>query len=131
MKRNPIFRPGTNISIKTPYHTYDATISFYKDLIGLELLEETESSTVFNFGSINLWIDKVSNLSHPDVWLELHTDDINKTNQYLGDNVERRDEVEDLPPNFFGFWISSPNGIIHLILEDKELKKSSESISSK
>ena len=67
----PQFSGGANIAIKCPSHTYDQTVSFYRDTLGLPLIEEEKDGCIFQFGPNRLWIDKVPNLSHPDIWLEL------------------------------------------------------------
>ena len=72
---SPNFSGGANIAIKCPYHTYEQTIAFYRDTLGLPLLEEEAEGCIFQFGPVRLWIDRVPNLSHPDIWLELETND--------------------------------------------------------
>lgn len=112
----PMFTGGTNIAIKLPHHTYVQTVSFYRNILGLPLIETTDQSCVFQFGAIRLWLDRVSNLSQPDIWLEVHTDDTQAAASYLSDQgVPRRDEVEPLPDDLDGFWIASPDGTIHLV----------------
>lgn len=116
----PTFSGGSNIAIKVPAHTYDATIAFYRDTLALPLLEEVENGCTFQFGSIQLWIDKVPNLSHPDVWLELQTNDTEAAARYLQvHGVPRRDEVEHLQDEFDGFFISDPAGVIHLVVGEE------------
>ncbi len=118
---NPQFSGGVNIAIKCPYHTYEATLAFYRDTIGLPLLEEEPEGSVFQFGNIRLWLDRVPNLSHPDIWLELQTNDTEAAASYLKVNgVPRRDEVEQLREDFDGFWVSSPAGTIHLVVGDED-----------
>ena len=112
----PNFAGGANIAIKTPAHTFDQTIAFYRDTLKLPLIQESESSYAFQFGKVVLWIDRVSNLSHPDLWLELRTNDTKAASRFLADQgVPQRDEVEELPKDLDGFWISSPSGVIHLV----------------
>jgi len=75
----------------------------------------------FQFGPNRLWLDRVPNLSHPDIWLELETNDTEAAASYLKINgVPRRDEVEQLREDFDGFWISDPAGVIHLVVGDEE-----------
>src|SRR5256886_14738562 len=71
----PQFSGGANIAIKCPSHTYDQTVAFYRDTLGLPLIEEEAEGCIFQFGPNRLWIDKVPNLSHPDIWLEIETND--------------------------------------------------------
>jgi hypothetical protein len=64
----------------------------------------------------------VPNISHPDIWLELETNDTESAAAYLKNHgVARRDEVEQLREDFDGFWISDPAGIIHLVVGDEEV----------
>ena len=71
----PQFSGGANIAIKCPSHTYEATVRFYRDTLGLPLIEEEDEGCIFQFGPNRLWVDRVPNLSHPDIWLELETND--------------------------------------------------------
>ncbi|MFL6539711.1 MAG: VOC family protein, partial [Chthoniobacterales bacterium] len=117
----PQFSGGANIAIKCPYHTYDATIAFYRDTLGLPVIEEEADGCIFQFGPNRLWIDKVPNISHPDIWLELETNDTEAAASYLKINgVPRRDEVEQLREDFDGFWISDPAGVVHLVVGDED-----------
>ena len=87
----------------------------------LPLIEEEEDGCIFQFGPNRLWIDRVPNLSQPDVWLELETNDTEAAAAYLKINgVPRRDEVEQLREDFDGFFISAPSGVIHLVIGDEE-----------
>ena len=115
-QNSPSFKGGLNVAIKSPHHTYEQTIEFYQYVLGLPLLEKHEDSCVFQFGPVRLWLDRVANLSHLDIWLEVETSDVAAASSYLQDQgVARRDEVEALPDQFDGFWISSPSGVIHLV----------------
>ncbi len=60
---SPNFSGGANIAIKCPYHTYEQTIAFYRDTLGLPLIEEEAEGCIFQFGPVRLWIDRVPNLS--------------------------------------------------------------------
>src|SRR5438132_3810510 len=116
----PQFSGGANIAMKVPAHTYDATVAFYRDTLGLPLLEEVEHGVTFQFGPVRLWIDKVPNLSHPDIWLEIGTNDTQAAERYLKvHDVPRRDEVEELHEDFDGFFISDPAGVIHLVVGEE------------
>ena len=61
----PQFSGGANIAIKCPSHTYEQTVAFYRDTLGLPLIEEEKDGCIFQFGPNRLWIDSVPNLSHP------------------------------------------------------------------
>ena len=117
----PHFSGGANIAIKCPSHTYDQTVAFYRDTLGLPLMEEEPDGCIFQFGPNRLWIDKVPNLSHADIWLELETNDTEAAASFLKINgVARRDEVEPLREDFDGFWIADPAGVIHLVIGHEE-----------
>jgi catechol 2,3-dioxygenase-like lactoylglutathione lyase family enzyme len=114
---SPNFSGGANIAIKCPYHTYEQTIAFYRDILGLPLIEEETEGCIFQFGPVRLWIDRVPNISHPDIWLELETNDTESAAAYLkSQGVTRRDEMEQLREDFDGFWVSDPAGVIHLVV---------------
>ena len=119
---SPQFSGGANIAIKCPSHTYEQTVSFYRDTLALPLIEEEPEGCIFQFGPNRLWIDKVPNLSQPDIWLELETNDTEAAAAFLKiHGVARRDEVEQLREDFNGFFISAPNGVIHLVVGPEEL----------
>ena len=118
----PQFSGGANIAIKCPSHTYDQTVAFYRDTLGLPLIEEEAEGCIFQFGPNRLWIDKVPNLSHPDIWLEIETNDTEAAGAFLKiHGVVRRDEVEELRVDFNGFFISAPAGVIHLVVVSEEV----------
>ena len=118
----PQFSGGANIAIKCPSHTYEQTVAFYRDTLGLPLIEEEKDGCIFQFGPNRLWIDNVPNLSHPDIWLELETNDTEAAASFLKvHGVSRRDEVEQLREDFNGFFISAPNGVIHLVVGPEEV----------
>src|SRR6266480_4860091 len=75
----------------------------------LPLIEEETDGCIFQFGPNRLWIDKVPNLSHPDIWLEIETNDTDAASSFLNvHGVARRDEVENLREDFNGFIVSQP-----------------------
>lgn len=118
----PQFSGGANIAVKCPAHTYDQTVAFYRDTLGLPLIEEEADGCIFQFGPNRLWIDKVPNLSHPDIWLEIETNDTEEAASVLKvHGVQRRDEVEQLREDFNGFFISDPSGLIHLVVGPEEV----------
>ena len=90
----PQFSGGANIAIKCPSHTYEQTVGFYRDTLNLPLIEEEADGCIFQFGPNRLWIDKVPNLSHPAIWLEIETNDTEGAAAFLKvHGVARRDEV--------------------------------------
>lgn len=118
------FTPGDNIAIKVPAHEYEQTVHFYHAVLGFEQIQDTSThnseSTRFRFGDKTLWIDCIDGLSQAEVWLEVCTDDLEQAAQYLDSHhCQRRDEIEPLPADFRGFWISSPANLIHLVHERK------------
>ena len=116
MSSKPAFRGGRNIAMKVPPHLYDTTVRFYRDVIGLPVIERLAPSVVFEFGACRLWIDSVDGVSQAELWLELNTDDVSAAASHLESaGAVRRDEIEPLPEGFQGYWISSPASIIHLV----------------
>lgn len=110
------FRGGRNIALKPPAHQYQASVAFYRDVLGLEPLASHEQSEAFAFGSLVLWIDRMERLSQAEVWLEVVTGDVAAAEAWLeGAGVDRVDAVEPLPDGFRGFWIVNPAGLVHLV----------------
>jgi predicted enzyme related to lactoylglutathione lyase len=120
----PAFTPGKNLAMKVPVHEYEKTVSFYRDILGLEQVDSPSpnsyESVAFKFGDKKLWIDKIEGISQAEIWLEVITDDLETVAKYIEENkCVRRDEIEPLPKGLKGFWISNPANIIHLITEAK------------
>lgn len=112
----PHFRGGRNIAMKLPSHQFDETVAFYRDTLKLPMLKEEPEICGFDFGGVDLWLDRVPAMSQAELWLELETPDTEAAAAYLADaDVVRCDEVEPLPEGFDGLWISSPANIIHLV----------------
>ncbi|RJF97424.1 hypothetical protein [Noviherbaspirillum saxi] len=121
MTTKPKFTAGRNIALKVPPHLYEATIQFYRNVLGLKEITKHAPSVVFEFGSNNLWIDRVPGISQAETWLEVVTDDIAAASEHLkAAGVVRCDEIEPLPEGLQAFWVSSPASIIHLVCEDTE-----------
>jgi catechol 2,3-dioxygenase-like lactoylglutathione lyase family enzyme len=119
----PIYSGGKNIAIKVPPHEWEKSVAFYRDILGLPMIENNLPSAtptvVFQFGDIQLWVDRVESMSQAEIWLEVNTSDITASAQHLQQaGVVRRDEIE--PLDFEAFWVSSPGGIIHLISRDED-----------
>lgn len=116
---NPSFSGGANLALKVPLHLYEQTVAFYRDTLGLPLVEEEPEGCIFQFGPMRLWVDKAPQLSKTDVWLELETSDTEAAARYLKNHeVARRDEIEALPEDFDGFFVTDPAGTIHLVVGD-------------
>jgi hypothetical protein len=118
------FEGGRNIAMKVPPHLWEQTVGFYRDTAGLEVIKEQSTeieSVCFRFGANQLWIDKVPTLSQSELWLELKVEDSSTAEEYLAtSDTTRCDEIEPLPPDFRGFWIQSPAGIVHIVSEKGE-----------
>ncbi|MEM7736486.1 MAG: hypothetical protein AAF267_11915 [Deinococcota bacterium] len=112
----PEFSGGRNIAMKVPPHLWQETVTFYQDVIGLDVIPTKSPSVCFAFGANRLWIDHVDGLSQAELWLELSTLDVQgAASHFEKAGIVRRDEIEPLPENFEGFWIQSPASIIHLV----------------
>lgn len=121
MTKKATFTAGRNIAMKVPPHQYEATIHFYRDVLGLEEITKHAPSVGFKFGYNNLWIDRVPGISQAETWLEIVTDDLESASVHLREaGIVRCDEIEPLPKGFQGFWVSSPASIIHLVCKDSE-----------
>ena len=112
----PSFAGGRNIAMKVPPHQWEATVAFYRDVLGLKLLENHLPNVGFEFGSNQLWIDRVEGMSQAELWLELAASDIPEAAKHLAKaGVVRCDAIEPLPEGYEGFWIASPAAIIHMV----------------
>ena len=113
------FAGARNIAMKVPPHLWQETVQFYRDILALKVIEHAASvppSVGFEFGANQLWIDRVDGLSQAELWLELTANDVQKAAEQLKSaGVVRRDEIEQLPAGFEGFWIQNPASIIHLV----------------
>ncbi|MBS7662419.1 hypothetical protein I0D00_10795 [Pseudomonas lalucatii] len=119
MDKKVKFTAGRNIAMKIPPHQYDATVQFYREVLGLREISEHAPAVGFHFGANNLWLDRVAGLSQAETWLEVITDDIEAASAHLeAAGVVRCDEIEPLPQGMQAFWISSPAAIIHLVCKD-------------
>jgi catechol 2,3-dioxygenase-like lactoylglutathione lyase family enzyme len=115
------FSAGRNIAMKVPPHLYDATVHFYRDVLCLKEIAKHAPAIGFEFGSNNLWIDRVPCMSQTETWLEVITDDIvAAAGQLQAAGIVRCDDIEPLPKGFQAFWISSPASIVHLVCKDTE-----------
>ena len=120
MRSRPVFRPGKNVAMKVPPDEFDATVAFYRDIVGLKRLRRGNANSVgFEFGGKNLWIDRVPALSQAEIWLEISTRDTKAAAQHLKTkHVVRADAIEPLPADLDAFWIKNPAGIVHLVCND-------------
>ncbi|KAB2342187.1 VOC family protein [Actinomadura rudentiformis] len=122
----PEFTAGLNIAMKIPKAQYEATVAFYRDTLGFDVKEEEVSyaptvsrAHTVRFGPNTLWLDCVDTYSQPDVWLQLHTDDLDAAAATLaGTGIRPCDEVEPLKDlEFRTHWIKNPAGVVHLLAE--------------
>lgn len=118
----PAFAGGVNIALKIPRVHFAKTLAFYRDILGFEP-EEVPSGTPsvsgcyrFSFGPNTIWLDEVDSYSQSDIWLELQTDNIKAATEHLhAQQIPLRDELEKLPEDVNGHWISDPAGNILLL----------------
>lgn len=119
MKATPNFSGGRNIAMKVPPHLWEATVRFYRDVLGLAIIEHEPTvppSLGFEFGANQLWVDRVDSVSQAEIWLELTTPDVQRAAGHLESaGIVRRDEIEPLPDGFDGFWVQNPASIIHIV----------------
>ena len=114
----PQIEGGINIAMKVPSHQYEATIAFYRDVVGLEPFDAKAPAKGFVLGPNRLWIDEATAYSQAEVWLELFTPDHRAALGHLAENgVVRCDAVEDLGEGFRGGWIVNPANIVHMVRE--------------
>lgn len=109
---------GVDIAMKVPPHQYQATLAFYRDVVGLKPITEKAPSVGFELGPNKLWIDEAPALSQAEVWLEFFTADAAAaTDHFAKAGATRCDKIEPLPDGFRGFWIASPANIVHMVRE--------------
>lgn len=111
-------RGGINIAMKVPTHQFEATIRFYRDVVGLKPFTEKAPAIGFELGPNRLWIDEAPTMSQAEVWLELFTDDFQGALSRLEEaGTVRCDQIEPLGEGFRGGWIMSPANIVHMVRE--------------
>ncbi|MGF1630032.1 MAG: VOC family protein [Kiloniellaceae bacterium] len=109
---------GIDIALKVPPHQYEATLAFYRDVVGLKTIEDKAPAVGFELGPNRLWIDPAPALSQAEIWLELFSDDFPRAAEQLAQaGVVRCDAIEPLPDGFRGGWFISPAGIVHMVRE--------------
>ena len=121
---NPQFRGGQNIAMKLPKAQFEQTVAFYRDVLGMDVVDESEADVAagvqqcssVQFGPVKLWFDRVDNYASAELWLELFTDDVERAASHLAEHgVSPQDELEPLPKGMEGHWITNPVGIPHLV----------------
>ncbi|MGI9381802.1 MAG: hypothetical protein ACR2PO_01510 [Methyloligellaceae bacterium] len=104
--------------MKLPPHQFDATLAFYRDTLGLTVVESEDGCALIDYGAIRLWLDRTATVSQAEIWLELKTNETDAAAAHLDKaGVVRCDAIETLPNGFRGFWIASPANIVHLVAE--------------
>jgi predicted enzyme related to lactoylglutathione lyase len=123
---NQRFEAGINIAIKIPKSKYDKTVSFYKNILKLEVEEKPIDNPTISrthevkFGNNIIWLDCVDNYTHSETWLQLTVPNVEEaTNYLLLNGVETCDEIEELPKNMH--WIQDPAGTV-FNLQERETK---------
>ena len=112
------FTGGLNIAMKVPSHQYEATLAFYRDVVGLTPFDDKAPAKGFILGANRLWIDEAPTYSQAEVWLELFTPDHAAALAHLeGNGTARCDAIEALGEGFRGGWIVNPAGIVHMVRE--------------
>jgi len=120
------FEAGINIAIKIPKSKYDQTVTFYRNILKLEVEEKpiynpTVSKThQVKFGNNIIWLDCVDNYTRSETWLQLTVPNIDEATKYLkSKGVETCYEIEELPKNMH--WIMDPAGtVFNLQLTDNK-----------
>ena len=120
------FEAGINIAIKIPKSKYEKTVTFYRDILKLEVEEKPiDNPTVsrtheVKFGNNIIWLDCVDNYTHSETWLQLTVPNVEEAANYLQLNgVETCDEIEELPEEMH--WIQDPAGTV-FNLQKRETK---------
>lgn len=114
------FKGGINIAIKIPKSKYEKSVTFYRDILNLEVTEKPINNPTVSrthevkFGNNTLWLDCVDNYTHSETWLELNTPDVAKAADYLKSRgIETCDELEEIPEG--NHWIMDPAGTVFII----------------
>lgn len=123
---NPEFEAGINIAIKIPKSKYEKTVTFYRDILKLEVEEKPiENPTVsrthqVKFGHNIIWLDCVDNYTHSETWLQLTVPNVEEATDYLqAKGIDTCDELEELPENMH--WITDPAGTV-FNLQQREIR---------
>ncbi|WP_079241355.1 VOC family protein [Chryseobacterium indologenes] len=121
---NPKFEAGINIAIKIPKNKYEKTVTFYREILKLEVEERPINNPTVSrthevkFGNNIIWLDCVDNYTHSETWLQLTVPDVETATEYLKLNgVETCDEIEELPDNMH--WITDPAGTVFNLQQKK------------
>lgn len=109
---------GINIAMKVPTHQFEATVAFYRDVVGLKPFNDKPPAIGFELGPNRLWIDEAPVMTQAEVWLELFTNESRAALRQLENaGVVRCDAIEPLGEGFRGGWIMNPANIVHMVRE--------------
>lgn len=114
------FSGGVNIAIKIPKHKYEQTVTFYRDVLKLQVEEKPITNPTVSrthevkFGPNIVWLDCVDNYTHSEVWLELRTPDVESATNYLASKgINTVDDIEEIPKDMH--WIMDPAGTVFIL----------------
>ena len=114
------FTGGTNIALKIPKHKYEEAVRYYRDVLKLQVKEAPITNPTVSrthsvvFGPNTLWLDCVDNYTHPEIWLEVNTQDVPEATEYLAENsITTKDEFEKIPSD--KHWITDPAGTVMIL----------------
>ena len=100
MKEN--FEGIINIVLRIPEAQFDDMLTFYRDVLGMEMTEVEDDTDVLTsylcqFGTNKLWLEKTDETElKRDIWLELLTDDMERSIYYLeGKGVKVEHEIDE------------------------------------
>ena len=118
-RARPRFAAGDSIAMKIPAAEYERTVEFYRDVIGLPVINDTPGSLVLAFGDKQLWLDRIDHFERTEIWLEIKTDNAAGARDLLLESgVVEPDDVQSQGGRDTGFWVSAPNRMIHLVREE-------------
>ncbi|QZZ19483.1 hypothetical protein J5X98_19250 [Leptothermofonsia sichuanensis E412] len=118
------FSGGSNIALKIPRFRFAETVAFYRDTLRLPYLGQRDTSYVFQFGTMRLWLDEVgaSQLgnrqpSSPNPFSQKgrRGAGFSSPSPVLGEGFRVR-------VAFRGHWISDPAGVVHLLSHNEEVQ---------
>lgn len=118
-----LYSLGSNVAMKIPASSYDSTVSFYRDVLGLtvvpvddDLSPKVMRSYRVDSGALTLWLDCVAEEDAVGVWLELLPPDLTVAVQHLAAHgVSPQDWREPFPPGTEAHWMCNPVEIPHVL----------------
>jgi hypothetical protein len=104
------FRGGIDIAMKVPPHQFEATVAFYRDVVGLAPIVDRPPATGFELGPNRLWIDEVAQLNQAEIWLELFTDDFPAAAEHLASARRRSVRPHRAASRRIPWWLDHQPG---------------------